>query len=168
MLHNPHSTRVVNAQSFSQRDVAVFFLGVGVALGFQGAEGGDDFGAGGGGLDYGVDVAALGGYEGIGEAIAEFGDFFAAHGFAFGLRNFFQFTLVDDVDGAFGAHHGDFRGGPGEIGVGADVLGGHDAIGTAVGFAGDDGDFGDGGFGVGEEQFGAVLDDAAELLLRAG
>src|SRR5260370_37680386 len=132
MLHNPHSTRVENAQSFSQRDVAVFFLGVGVALGFQGAEGGDDSGAGGGGLDDGVDVAALGGYKGIGEAVAEFGDFFAAHGFAFRLRNFFEFTLVYDVDGAFGAHDGNFRGGPCEIGVGADVLGGHNAIGSAL------------------------------------
>src|SRR6266478_8214118 len=168
MLHNPHSTRVENAQSFSQRDVAVFFLGVGVALGFQGAEGGDDAGAGGGGLDHGVDVATLGGYEGIGEALAKLADFFAANRFAFGFRNLFQFTLVDDVDRAFGAHHGDFRGGPGEIGVGADVLGGHDAIGAAVGFAGDDGDLGDGGFGVGEEQLGAMLDDAAEFLLCTG
>src|SRR6266481_9961667 len=168
MLHNPHSTRVENAQSFSQRDVAVFFLGVGVALGFQGAEGGDDAGAGGGGLDYGVDVAALGSYEGVSKAVAEFCDFFAAQRFALGLRNFFQLAFVDDVDRAFGAHHGDFRGGPGEIGVGADVLGGHDAIGAAVGFAGDDSDFRYGGFREGEEQLGAVLDDAAKFLLRAG
>src|SRR6266478_5194316 len=168
MLHNAHSTRVENAQSFSQRDVAVFFLGVGVALGFQGAEGGDNSGAGGGGLDYGVDVAALGGYEGVGETVAKFFDFFTAHRFALGFRNFFQLTLVDDVDGAFGAHDRDFRGGPREIGVGADVLGSHDAIGATVGFAGDDSDFGDGGFGEGEEQLGAVLDDAAEFLLRAG
>ncbi len=115
----------------------MFFLGVGVALGFQGAEGGDDAGAGGGGLDYGVDVAALGSYEGVSKAVAEFSDFFAAQGFAFGFRNFFQLAFVDDVDGAFRAHDGDFRGGPGEIGVGADVLGGHDAIRAAVGFAGD-------------------------------
>src|SRR5882762_5816294 len=168
MLHSPHSTRVENAQSLSQRDVAVFFLGVGVALGFQGAEGGDEADARGGGLDYGVDVAAHGSYEGVSKAVAEFGDFFAAQGFAFRFRNFFQLTFVDDVDRTFGAHHGDFRGGPGEIGVGADVLGGHDAIGAAVGFAGDDGDFGDGGFGVGEEQLGAMLDDAAEFLLRTG
>src|SRR6266436_7195493 len=157
MLHNAHSTRVENAQSFSQRDVSVLFFGVGVALGFQGAEGGDDSGAGGGGLDYGVDVAALGGDEGVGEAVAELVDFFAAQGFALGFRNFFQFTFVDDVDGAFGAHHSDFRGGPGEISVGANVLGGHDAIGAAVSFAGDDGDFWHRGFGEGEEQLGAVL-----------
>ena len=33
---------------------------------------------------------------------------------------------------------------------------GHDAIGAAVGFAGDDGDFRDGGFGKGEQEFRAV------------
>src|SRR6266478_8506723 len=156
MLHNPHSTRVVNAQSFSQRDVAVFFLGVGIALGFQGAEGGDDAGTGGGGLDDRVDVAALGGYEGIGEAVTEFGDFFAAHRFAFGFRNFLQFTFINNVDCTLGSHDGDFRGGPGEIGVGANVFGGHDAIGAAIGFARDDGDLRDRGFGEGEEQLGAV------------
>src|SRR5260370_11775748 len=97
MLHNPHSTRVENAQSFSQRDVAVFFLGVGVALGFQGAEGGDDAGAGGGGRDYGVDVGTLRSYEGIGGAVAEFGGFFAAQGFAFRFRNVFTLAFVADV-----------------------------------------------------------------------
>jgi hypothetical protein len=61
-----------------QGDVAVFFLGVGVALLGEGAEGGDDLGAGFGRFDDGVDVAALCGYEGIREAVAEFGDFFLA------------------------------------------------------------------------------------------
>src|SRR4029077_2781769 len=124
--------------------------GVGVALGFQSAEGGNDSGAGGGGLDYRVDVTALGGYEGIGEAVAELRDFFAAHVFAFGFRNFFQLTLVDDVDRAFGAHDGDLRGRPRKIGVGANVFGRHAVMGAAISFARDDGDFGDGSFGVGE------------------
>ncbi len=146
----------------------MFFLGVGVALVFEGAERGDDFLAGGGGLDDGVDVALVGGDERIGEAFAEFGDFFLAQGFALGFWNFFKLTFVNDVDGAFRSHDCNFRGGPGEVGVGADVLAGHDAIGAAVGFAGDDGDFRDGGLGKGEEEFCAVADDAAEFLLRAG
>ena len=54
----------------------MLFAGVGVALVFQGAEGADQFGAGLRGLDYGVDVAALGGYIGVGEAFAEVSDFF--------------------------------------------------------------------------------------------
>ena len=48
------------------------------------------------------------------------------------------------------------------------MLGAHHAVGSAVGFAGDDGDLGNGGFGKGVEQFGAVHDDAAVLLLNAG
>jgi hypothetical protein len=56
----------------------VLFLGVGVALVFEGAEGGDDFGAGFGGFDDGVDVTTLGRDKRICEAVAEFGDFFLA------------------------------------------------------------------------------------------
>ena len=63
---------------FLQWDVAVLFAGIGVALVFQGAEGGDDAGASFGRFDHGVDVAAFGGNEGICEAFAEFGDFFLA------------------------------------------------------------------------------------------
>src|ERR1700727_2941050 len=70
-----HDVRAAT-ESRLEGDVAVFFLGVGVALVFQGAEGRDDFGAGFGRFDYGVDVAAFGGHEGIGEAVAEFGDLF--------------------------------------------------------------------------------------------
>ena len=66
----------------------MLLLGVGVALVFEGAEGGDDAGASVGGLDDGVDVAALGGDEGIGEALAEFGDFFLAELGALGFGNF--------------------------------------------------------------------------------
>ncbi len=47
------------------------------------------------------------------------------------------------------------------------MLGSHDAIRAAVGFTGDDRNFRDGGFGKGEKQFGAVLDDAPKLLLGA-
>src|SRR5262249_53853257 len=73
-----------------------------------------------------------------------------------------------DVDGAFWTHDRDFRGGPGKIRVSANVLAGHDAVRSAVSLAGDDGDFGDGGFGEREEKLCAVLDDAAKFLLRAG
>ena len=56
----------------------MFLFGVRVALGFEGAEGGDEFRAGLRGLDHGVDVTAFGGDVGIGEALAELGGFFAA------------------------------------------------------------------------------------------
>jgi len=49
------------------------FLGrVGVALGVEHAQGGDEFGARVARLDDGVDPAAFGGDVGIGEALAEF------------------------------------------------------------------------------------------------
>src|SRR2546427_651957 len=151
-----------------QRDVAVFFARVGVAFVFEGAQGGDDFRAGLRRGDDGVNVAALGGDVGIGEALAELGDFFLAEFFALAFGRLIEFALIDDVDGAFRTHDGDFRGGPGKVGVGADVFAGHDAVRAAVGLAGDDRDFRHGGFSEGEEQLGAVLDDSAELLLRAG
>ncbi len=44
----------------------------------------------------------------------------------------------------------------------------HHVIGAAIGLAGDDGDLGDRGLGVGEEEFCAVLDDAAIFLRGAG
>ena len=130
-----------------QRDIAVFFLGVRVALGFERAQGGDEFRARLRRLDDGVDVAALGGDVGIGEALAELGDFFAAQALAIGFGRALEFALVDDVDRAFGAHHGDFGRGPGEIRVGADVFAGHDAVGAAIGLARDHGQLRDGGFG---------------------
>ena len=56
----------------------MFLAGVGIALVFQGAESGDDASAGFGGLDDGVNVAALGRDKGIGETVAELRDLFLA------------------------------------------------------------------------------------------
>src|SRR5882762_802401 len=150
-----------------QRDIAVFFARIGVFLVFKGAERGEDAGARVGGLDDGVDVAALGGNEWIGEAFAEFGNFFLAEFFALGFGSFVKLALVHDIDGALRAHDGDLGGGPGEVGVGSNVLRSHDAICATVSFAGDDGDLRDGGFGKSEEQLRAMPDDAAKFLLGA-
>ena len=146
----------------------MFLFWVGVALVFERAQRGDEFRARLGRLDDGVDVAALGGDVGIGEALAELGDFFSAQALAVGFGGAVEFALVDDVDGALGAHDGNFGGGPGEVRVGANVFAGHDAVGAAVGFARDHRQLRDGGFGKRVQQFRAVLDDAAPLLLRAG
>jgi hypothetical protein len=77
-------------------------------------------------------------------------------------------AAVDDVDRALGAHHRDLGGGEREVHVGADVLRRHHVVGAAVGLARDDRDLRDRGLGEGVEELGAVLDDAAELLRRAG
>src|SRR2546421_4222470 len=150
-----------------QRDIAVFFARIGVFLVFEGAERGDDAGARVGGVDDGVDVAALGGNERIGEAFAEFGNFFLAEFFALRLGSFVKLALVHDIDRALRAHDGDLGGGPGEVGVRSNVLRSHDAICATVRFAGDDRDLRDGGFGKSEEQLCAMPDDAAKFLLGA-
>lgn len=48
------------------------------------------------------------------------------------------------------------------------MFGSHDAIGAAIGFSGDDGDFWHGRFRVSVKQFGSVLDDATIFLRGAG
>src|SRR5204862_5663422 len=101
------------------------------------------------------------------KAFAEFGNFCLAKLFALGIGSLCQFAFVDNVHRTFRAHDGDLRGGPGEIGIGSNMLRGHDAVRAAIGLAGDDGDFRDGGFGEGEKQLGAVPDDPAEFLLGA-
>ena len=54
----------------------MFFSGHGVHFRFEHSERTDDTRAGFMGLDHVVDKASLCGYEGAGEAVVEFGDFF--------------------------------------------------------------------------------------------
>src|SRR5262249_58497232 len=105
---------------------------------------------------------------GVRKALAELGNLCLAQELALRLRRALELAAVNNVDRAFRSHHRDFSSGPGVIRVGADMLAGHDAVGAAVGLARDDRDFRDGGFGAGIEQLRSVLNDAAELLLRAG
>ena len=133
--------------------------------------------AGVAGADDAVDIAAFGRNVGIGKAVAELLDFLGAH---FGeacvagesvdafLGGPVELAPIDDFDRALRSHDGNFGGWPGVVHVAANVLGAHDAIGSAVSFAGDDGDLGHSGFGKGVEQLGAVHDDAAVLLLHTG
>ena len=119
-----------------------------------------------GGLDDRVNVPALRSDKGIGEALAKFGDFFLTKFLALGTVHFCQVPLVNNVDRAFRAHHRDFRGGPGKVGVRANVLGSHNAVGAAVGFARNDSNLRNRGFRKSKEQLRTVLNDAAEFLLR--
>ena len=68
--------------------------------------------------------------------------------------------LEDDLDGAAGAHDGDLGGGPGVVDVAPEVLGAHDAVGAAVGLAGDDGELGDRRLGIGGDALGPVAGGA--------
>lgn len=86
----------------------------------------------------------------------------------FGFGGIAEVFAVQDFHRALRAHDGDLGGRPGIVDVAAQMFGGHDAIGAAIGFAGNDGDFGHGRFAVGVEQFRAVFDHAAIFLIRAG
>src|SRR5262249_15843460 len=113
-----------------------------------------------------VDVAALGGGVGVGEGVLVLGGFLPAQ--LVGVAGGGELAAVEDVDGAGGAHDGDLGGGPGEVEVTAEVLGAHDVVGAAVGLAGDDGDLGHGGLGVGVQQLGAAPDDPGPFLGHPG
>ena len=80
---------------------------------------------------------------------------------------FADVLAVDDLDRALGAHHRDLRRRPGVVQVAAQVLRRHDVVGAAIGLARDDRDLRHGRLGIGEEQLGAVLDQAAIFLRRA-
>ena len=60
-------------------------------------------------------------------------------------------TAEDDFDRPLGAHYSDLSARPGKIDIATKVLGCHHVIGAAIGLAGDHGDLGHGGLGIGEQ-----------------
>lgn len=139
-------------------------------LALQQSQRGADVTAGVRGRDHRVDVAAFGRDIRVDEGVlvlllkleSQRVDVLAL------LCGFLEVLAVDEADSAGRAHHGDLGGRPSDVDVAAHVLGAHDAVGAAVGLAGDDGDLGDGGLAVGVEQLGAAPDDAVVLLVGAG
>ena len=93
-----------------------------VALGLQHLQCLDQLLAGFARLDDGVDIPALGGDVGIGEALAKLFDLLSGVQLRVLSTAVFQFALVDDVDCAFRAHDGDLGSRPGVVHVGADVF----------------------------------------------
>src|SRR5205823_5545294 len=122
--------------------------------------------AGFAGLNDVIDVASLGGHKGIGETLLELGDLFLAGSVRIGGGG--ELAPIYDVDGSLRSHHGDLRAGPRQVDVGTDVFGAHYAIGAAVGLSRDHGNLRNRGFSVRVEELGAVTDNPAEFLLRAG
>ena len=84
------------------------------------------------------------------------------------VRNGPNLSSMDDVDGTLGPHDGQFSGWPSNVVIALQVLARHGQVCAAVGLSCDQGEFGDGGFGVGEQKFGAVADDATPFLDHAG
>ena len=115
-------------------------------------------------FDHIVDEPVLRGHERAREPVFEFGDFLLPDIPVFTR----QLPAINDIHGAFRAHHGDLGGRPGQVHIRADVLRTHHAISAAISFARDYSDLGDRRFGERIKQLRTVADDAAELLLRAG
>ena len=78
-----------------------------------------------------------------------------------------QFAPVDDIDGAFGSHHGNLGHRISKIHIGPDMLTRHDAVSATVCLARNDRDLRNRGFRESEQQFCAVFDDPAKLLIRS-
>ena len=77
--YNPAAFACIHAGKHGlERDVGVLLFGVEVALIFEGAQRSDDVRPRGGRLDDRINITALRGYKWVGEAAAEFGDFFLA------------------------------------------------------------------------------------------
>ena len=152
-----------------ERNVAVLLGRTHFLLVQEGAQCEGDLGAGFFRIDDFRDLAHAGRHVRVVEGLPVFFQKFSlALGLFRGVFHGFQLAAVKHRNSAFRAHHGDFRAGPGENGVSAQVLAAHGDIGAAVGFAHDQGDLGHRGLGVGEDELGAVADDAAAFLVLAG
>merc|ERR1740139_218670 len=70
----------------------------------------------------------------------------------------------DDLASSLGSYHCDFSRGPCVGEVSLQMLGGHDIVGAAVGFAGDERYLRHGGFSICEQELSSMLDNATEFL----
>jgi len=105
-----------------------------------------------------IDVTQFCGLERAGEVASIIINQLLSSGFR--VFSFSKLLSEDDIDG-------DFSGGVGIIDVAPMMLAAHDVIGTAVGLPGYHRDFRYGGFTVGINDFGSVLDDATVFLAKA-
>ena len=116
-------------------------------------------------LDDFVDETPSGRHIRIGECLSIlFDQFLAARDLV--VRGL-DFMAEHDFGRALRAHHRHFRCRPREHAIGAQSLAAHGQVRAAVGLSQDYGDLRNRRRRVGEEQFGAVTDDAAVLLLHA-
>ena len=126
----------------------------------------DQHGAGAPRFDHVVDVAALRSGVRVRELLLVVGDQLRA--LRIGVAGVVELAAEDDVHRAVRPHHGDLRSRPGEVEVGADVLGAHDVICAAVGLTRDHRQLRHRRLGVRVEQLRPVPDDSAPFLRRSG
>ncbi len=140
----------------------MFFHGIGVTFVLQQMQGLDNPEAGPGRFNDIINIAPLGSDKRIDHSFSIFLLFLFQK--CLGIVSLFGLSAIQDFHRTLGAHYGNFSGGPGIVDVAAQMLGRHDAVGAAVCLAGDDRNFGNGGFSIGIEHFSAVPDDAAVFL----
>jgi len=149
-----------------QRDVPMFFRGCVIHFVFQDLQGRNQARTGQRRFDNFINIAHLGGNEWRGEFLIILVDEPLSN--VFRVFKCLNFIPIKDVHCALGAHNGNFRHGIGKVEIGPDMFRGHHTVRSAICFSRNDGNLGNGGLGKGVQQFGAVLDDAAEFLLGAG
>src|SRR3954462_3387087 len=152
--------------SSSQRDVPVLLGRQGLPLVGQYPQGLGHLHAGVRRRDDRVDVAAVGRDVGIEQRVLVLGDELGPARVRVLGRG--DLLAVQDAGRTLRTHDGDLRGRPGEVQVGAEVLGPHDVVRAAVRLAGDDGDLGNGGLAVRVDQRGAAADHAVPFLAGTG
>jgi hypothetical protein len=118
------------------------------------------------GLDNPIDVATFGSDVRVRQCVLVFG----YQSFTFGcwVCSLGELLAEQHVDRTLCPHHGDFGGRPSKVEVGAEVLGSHHVVGTAVGLAGDDRDEWHRCLGIGVDQLRAATNNAVPLLVCAG
>src|SRR2546421_6411692 len=160
------STRRTMRLRRSERDVAVLLRRSRLAFRAQHGERIDDPRSGLARFDHVVEVPHPGRDVRVREPVPIFLDEFSLP--FRGFLRLLDLLLEDDLNGALGPHDGEFRGGPSEIEVPADMFRAHDVVGSAVGLARDHRDLRHGRLAEGEQELRAVPDDPAELLFRPG
>ena len=108
-------------------------------------------------LDDVINETSLGGHERIGEVVR-----------VLSLVLLEVLTTEDNLDGTFSTHDGNFTVGPRVVGITAEMLGGHDAVGTTVRLTGNDGDLGDSGFSVSVDELSTLTNNTVVLLVDTG
>ena len=106
-------------------------------------------------------IAALAGDKGVGKLLPIL--------LSAGINLFLVANILaeNNLHRALRAHNGNLCRRPGQIDIAAQVLGGHHIIGAAIGLAGNQCYLGHSTFGIGIEQLGAMLNNAAILLAGA-
>src|SRR5918998_295648 len=159
----PRPPRAWGRARSSKRDVPVLARRALRTLGPDHIQGLYEVGAGLARVYHVVDVAHLGGDPRVVEPLLVSGDELLA--LSVGVFGLVELAPEDDIDRGGGAPGRALPPGPRDVDVRPDVLGVHDVVGPAVGFARDNGHLRNARLGEGVEELRPVADDPTPLLV---